>query len=111
MNIVFAVDYTGTADSDDVLCVTRIVRLENERRAALTPPGTPLATNNAANLKASGITVLNALLTSTWLSFIDQARGETVRFTSAQVDQIKANLNARLNAGEAAATIVSDTAS
>jgi len=110
MNIAFTLDYIGTADADDILAARRLVDIENTRRAALVPPGTPLSTL-PVNLKASALTVFSATITAAWLSYIDQAKQDTTRFTPAQITQIIANLNARLNAGEAASSIVIDTAS
>lgn len=111
MNIVLSTTFSGTPDADDILAAQRLVRKENERRAALIPPGTPLDTSSAANLKASALVVLSALQNTSWQSYVEQARNEIERFTQAQLDQIKANLNSRLNAGESAASIVTDTAS
>lgn len=110
MTITFTVDFSGAPDADDMLAAKRLVRLENDRRAALVPPGTPLPTGSAAQLKASALTVVLTNLTAWWVSYIAQGRGE-VRFTDSELDQIKTNLNIRLNAGESSASIVADTVS
>lgn len=113
MNVVYSIDFTGTPDADDVLAARHIIFLENQRRAALTPPGTPLATATPANVKASYLTILLATITSAHLSYIQQSKsasGMDLRFTPAQLETMRGNLVARLNSGEAAATIVTDTA-
>lgn len=113
MAVVFTIDYTGTPDSDDVLAARHIIHLENARRAALTPPGTPLTFANNAQLKASYLSTLLATVTSAHLSYIQQAKsvqGTALRFTPAELVAIHANLVTRLNAGESAASLVTDTA-
>jgi hypothetical protein len=105
--------YSGTPNADDVLAARYIVGIENKRLAALTPPGTPFPTNNAANLKASYISILIALITSAHSSYIAQARsaaGADLVFTDAEREQIRVNLITRLNGGESSASIVADTA-
>lgn len=113
MNVVILVTYTGTADSDDALAARHAVFIENRTRAAATPPGTPLPFSTPAELKASYLIVLGQAVTKFHLESTVAAKSEagiSQRFTLAQVAQINANLVARLNAGEAAATIVTDTA-
>ena len=113
MNVAFTIDFVNSPDPDDVLAARHIIHLENLRRAALTPPGTPLTFANNAQLKASYLGVLVATVTSAHLSYIQQAKsaqGAEARFTPSELETIRANLVARLNAGEAAATIVTDTA-
>lgn len=113
MNITFTTGFTGTPDADDILAARHIIFLENQRRAALTPPGTPLPTANAVNVRDSYLAVLLATLTSAHLSYIQQAKsasGADVRFTPAALEVIRANLTARLNAGESEESIVTDTA-
>lgn len=115
-----SLNYTGTPSSDDVLAATFIVRLENEKIAAQNailaaqdPPGEPLPLWNTvgAGLKTSYLAILTAIITNAHASYIQQATADTARFTDAQWAQMKANVNARLNAGETAAAIVADTAS
>lgn len=113
MNITLSVDFVGTPDADDILAARHVIFLENQRRAALTVPGTPLPTANAANVRASYLTVLQATVTSAHLSYIQQAKsasGADVRFTAAGLESIRANLVARLNAGESEAALIADTA-
>lgn len=114
MNITFSIDFSGSPDSDDVLAGRHVIFLENQRRAALEPPGTPLPTATGANLRDSYLTVLLATITSAHLSYIQQAKsasGADVRFTPEGLEEIRANLMARLNAGETEESIISDTAS
>jgi hypothetical protein len=114
MNVVFTIDYTGVADADDVLAARQIVFLENQRLAALTPPGTPLPTAPPASLKASYLSVLLTIVTNAHLSYIAQTKsdvGYVARFTLAERTQIAANLVTRLNNGESSASIVTDTVS
>ena len=103
--------FTGTPDASDTLAAQFMVRLENARRALLDPPGTPLPSATGAQLKTSYLTVLLQIVTLAHESYIAQATVDSARFTQAQTDQIKFNLNARLDAGETAANIVTDTAS
>lgn len=114
MNVSFTIDYTGVPDADDVLAAKHIIFIENRRRAALTPePGTPLLIGNAAQIKASYLSLLLGLLTAQHLANTEEAKsiiGLATRFTQAERNQIFSNITARLNAGEAAAAIVADTA-
>jgi len=112
--ITFTIDFTGTVTADDQLAARHIIFLENQRRAALTPPGTPLPTATALNVRDSYLEVLTATLTSAHVSYIAQAKsasGADVRFTAAGLEAIRANLTARLNAGQTEASIIADTAS
>lgn len=111
--IAFTIDYTGTPTADDILAARHIIFLENKRLAALTPPGTPLLFSTPAQLKASYISVLVSTITSAHTSYVQQAKsaqGAEVRFTAAELETIRANLVARLNAGESAAALVADSA-
>lgn len=109
-----ALNYTGTPSNDDVMAARYIVGLENKRRAALVPPGTPLLVDTAANLKASYLSMLLEIVTNAHGSYIEQAKGPAgaqLGFTDAQIEQIRVNLITRLNNGESAASLVTDTAS
>lgn len=113
MNVVLDVTFTGSPDADDQLAARHIVFLENQRRAALSPPGTQLLFSTPAQLKASYLAVLVTTITSAHVSYIQQAKsaqGAEARFTPAQLEAIRANLVARLNAGESAASLVTDSA-
>lgn len=113
MNVIFSTDFTGPPDADDQLAAKYIVALENKRRAALDPPGTPLPANTGAALKASYLLLLVEIETRAHQSYIDQAKAISALqadFTPAQVQTIVANLTERLRNGESAASIVSDTA-
>lgn len=113
MNVILSVAFTGTPDADDILGARHIVFIENKRRAALTPPGTALPTATPAELKASYLTILSGTITSAHVSYIQQAKsaqGLEQRFTAAQLETMRANLVARLNAGESAANLLADTA-
>lgn len=104
--------YIGTPNSDDILAARYIVTLENKRRAALVPPGTPLPVDTGVNLKASYISILLGIVTTAHASYIEQARGVPggqAVFTDAQIEQIRVNLITRLNNGESAASIIADT--
>jgi hypothetical protein len=111
MNIALSINFTGTPDADDQRAARHLIRLENERLAQLDPPGTPLPTSTGAELKSSYLTVLGAVLTSAHFSYIDQSRSLQNRFTPEQIKTIHTNLVTRLNAGENAEAIVTDTAS
>lgn len=113
MAVIFSIDYTGTVDPDDLLAARHIIFLENQRRAALTPPGTPLLFSTGPQIKASYLATLLATVTSAHLSYVQQAKsaqGTALRFTPSEIETIHANLVARLNAGESAASLVTDTA-
>lgn len=59
MAITFtALDYTGTPTADEARAALDIINEENARRAAATPPGTPLPTGTNAQKKTSYITCL-----------------------------------------------------
>lgn len=112
MNVIFSLDFTGAPDADDVLAARQIIFLENQRRAALTPPGTPLSTANAAAIKASYLTILLVTVSAAHSSYIAQAKAAlNVRFTDAEIQQINQNLITRLNNGEPSASIITDTVS
>lgn len=113
MNVAFTIDFTGAPDAEDALGARHIIFLENQRRAALTPPGTPLPFATPAQVKSSYLSVLLATVASAHSSYIQQAKsaqGTALRFTPAQLDTIRGNLVTRLNAGESAASLVTDTA-
>jgi hypothetical protein len=112
MNVVFTLDFTGAPDADDTLAARQIVFIENQRRAALQPPGTPLATNTSAAVKASYLTILLQTVTSAHLSYIAQSKSReslSTRFSDTEVQQITQNLVTRLNNGETSAAIIADT--
>lgn len=114
MNIAISVNFTGTPDAEDQRAARHIIALENARRAALTPPGTPLPTATGADVKASYLAILTGILTSAHTSYIAQSvsrDGVAERFTADELDQIRKNLVDRLNAGESKAAIIADTAS
>lgn len=105
--------YSGVPSSDDVLAAKYIVGLENKKRAAQIPPGTPLPVDTNANLKASYLSILIAIVTSSHASYISQARGAPgaeLAFTDADRETIRVNLLTRLNNGESSASIIADTA-
>jgi len=113
MNVIFSIDFAGTPDSDDVLAARHAIFLENKTRSERTPPGTPLPFSTPAQVKSSYLTILAAITTKFHQEAAAYAKtgpGVNQRFTLTQVAQINANLVARLNAGEAAAAIVIDTA-
>lgn len=112
MNVVFSLNFSGAPDNDDILAARHIIFLENQRRAALTPPGTPLSTADAASIKASYLTILLATVTAAHTSYIAQAKLTlNSRFTDAEIQQITQNLVTRLNNGESSASIITDTIS
>lgn len=113
MNITLTVDFTGTPDQEDILAARHIVFSENQRRAALVPPLTALPTTPAAALRTSYLTVLTGIVQQQHADFIAHAKSQSgfgSRFSEAQLEQIRVNLTTRLNNGEAAAAIVTDTA-
>lgn len=113
MAISFSIDYSGSPDADDLLAARHAIFLENRRRSQLVPPGTPLAFATPAQVKTSYLSILTTGLNARHQDYAEAAKNESgvaQRFTLAQVQQMHANLVTRLNAGESAATIVSDTA-
>lgn len=106
-------NYTGSADADDILAARREVNAENQRRLATSPPGTPLPFATGPELKSSYLTLRLAGVTAAHLAAVDAAKAPAALqdlFTTAQLQQITANIMARANAGESAAAIVADTA-
>lgn len=111
--VVFTIDFTGVVDPDDLLAARHAIFLENRRRSQLVPPGAVLPFATPAQVKTSYLSILTTGLNARHLDYADAAKNESgvaQRFTLAQVQQMHANLVTRLNAGESAATIVSDTA-
>jgi len=104
------VTFSGTPDDDDLRAARYLVRIENAKRAAAEPPGTPLATSPAPQLKASVITILSATVDSAWDSYIEQAARDEDGITADDKRAILANIRKRLDAGEDISAIISDTA-
>lgn len=108
-----ALNFTGSADADDILAARREINAENQRRAVQDPPGTPLPFATGPELKASYLTLRLLGVTAAHLAAIDAAKTPAALqdlFTTAQLQQITANIMARANAGESADAIVADTA-
>lgn len=79
MALSITVSVSGTATQDDARAARYMVARENERRAALDPPGTPLATSTAAELRASYQTVLGAVVTASHASYVQQSTEHALR--------------------------------
>lgn len=104
--------YSGTAGPDDILAANFAIGLEKKGITQFLPPGTSLPTDGI-NLKVSYLLLATAIITAMHNTYIAQAKtdsGLITQLTQAQIEQIKANLLLRLNAGESAASIVADTA-
>lgn len=107
MTIVLSVTFTGTPDAEDVLAARHAIFVENKLRE------TPLPFSAPAEVKASYLTILTEKAISRHKSYILEAQSEPAakeRFTPAELKQILANLVTRLNNGETAASIITDTA-
>lgn len=70
---VISANVTGTLDQADRRAMLYIVELENARRAAATPPGTPLPISTNTEIRTSYATVQSALLNSAHLSYVKQS--------------------------------------
>lgn len=108
-----SLDYSGNPDADDVLGARRAIAIENQRRASLVPPGTPLPFATNPQIKASTLTAYLQLVANEHAANIASAKTQgalSEYFTPAQLEQIAINLRTRINAGESAAAIVTDTA-
>lgn len=70
---VIAAQVTGTLDQPDRRAMLHVVNQENKRRAALTPPETPLSTATNTELRTSYETVQSALLNTAHLSYVQQS--------------------------------------
>ena len=75
--VIILANVTGSADEKDRRAMKMLIDQENERRAALDPPGTPLPQSTAPERRASYETVLQPILASAHASYIQQA-GERV---------------------------------
>lgn len=109
-----SLDYSGTPSADDILGARRAIALENQRRASLVPPGTPLPFANNTQVKASVLAIYLQSVTNEHADNIASAKTQgalSEHFTPAQLEQIAINLRTRVNAGESAASVVTDTAS
>lgn len=60
-------------DVSDARAMKHMIRLENDRRALLNPPGVALPLSTAAERRSSYETILSATMTSAHLSYIQQA--------------------------------------
>lgn len=117
MNIVLSVTFTGTPDAEDVLAARHAIFLENKlrvQRSAMpgATPETPLPTSSAAEIKAGYLAILTEKAIGRHKSNILEAQSEPAakeRFTPLELKQILANLVTRLNNGETAASIITDT--
>ena len=77
MAITLTVDFTGSPTEQDIRGAKRIIRLENERRAAdLDENGDPLLPplpdSTSAELKSSYLGLLEAIITNAHASYIKQ---------------------------------------
>jgi hypothetical protein len=107
--VTMTVAITGSANPNDIRAFRHKVNLENERRAALTPPGTPLPVSPAAVLRTSYATLLSADIQSGHSVVIDQAnRAIEQELTQQELGQVRAAIRDRLLAGESKASIISD---
>lgn len=73
MAVAIAANVTGTVDQGDRRAMDAQIAAENARRAALQPPGNPLANSTAAERKASYEVVLNARIAEVHASYVSQA--------------------------------------
>lgn len=118
MNITLSVAFTGSPDAEDLLAARHAIFVENRLRAQRSAlpgatPETPLPTSTPAETKASYLAILTERATNHHKSYILEAQSEPAakeRFTPAELKQILANLVTRLNNGETAASIITDTA-
>jgi hypothetical protein len=111
MNVVFTVTFSGTPDADDARSASQIVFIENQKREATSPPGTPLAVDTGANLKASYLSLLTAQVTAIHAQNILISKTQAIgsRFTGAKLQQIFGNLIDQLNAGTSVAAVIAKT--
>lgn len=70
--LTFTVDWTGTPDAKDILAASLIVAAENQRRAALTPPLSPLPFGTNQEKSASYKTALAVIVAAAHASYIQQ---------------------------------------
>lgn len=122
MNVVFTVSYTGTPDADDTAGARYAVILENGLRQQYNsanpalPPKLALPFSTPAEIKASYLVIILGIVVVRHLQNIREADLDTEtqvreKLTPAQYVQIVRNLNARLAAGETAASVVADSVS
>lgn len=97
MPLAIAVTVSGTADESDLRAARFMVAQENARRAALTPPGTPLPTSTGAELRTSYQTVLSAVVVSAHGSYVKQSSEAALR------NEFKTAFDAATDAQRAAA--------
>ncbi len=104
-------NFSGAPDDEDRRAAHFLIRVENARRAALDPPGTPLPSSTGAELKASTLTVMDQILTNAWTSYVQQAAGDKTGANEDDWKAIKAAIRSRLDNGEAIANIITDVTS
>ena len=112
MNIVPSVTFSGTPDADDVRAARQAIFIENRNRAALNPPGVALPSSTAAEVKASYLTILTAIITDLHQQNILRGKGRDAvqtRMTPAQLDAINANIIDALNSGTTPDAVVAKT--
>jgi hypothetical protein len=93
MALTITANATGTIDPNERRAIEMLAEIENARRAALDPPGTPLLVDTAANRKTTYETILQARLAEIHASYISQA-GESLP----SVREIKSALAGASNA-------------
>jgi len=109
--ITLAVNFSGTPDADDQRALRQLIFMENQRLAALIPPGTPLPSSTGAEAKSSYLSILTSQVTLIHSQNIVNAKSQAIgsRFTNDQIQTIFANLIDQLNAGATPAQVIAKT--
>jgi len=105
------ITFTGTPDNEDMRAAKYLIRMENQRRATLDPPESPLESSPPAKLKDSVLSVSGLTLNGWWKSIIEQSLKDEYGITEEQKKSILAVIRTRLDNGESASAILADISS
>lgn len=111
--ITLSATFTGTPDTADKRAALLVIFEENARRAGLTPPLAALPFGTNAEIKASWEIAWSLRDNERWAALRDAGPMALFEhaFTGEQKAAMKQNFSDRIASGEAAADIVTDTAS
>jgi len=102
-------NFTGSPDGNDTRAAKYIIKVENDRRAALDPPGTPLPDATGAEVKSSYLTILIDIISNAHTDYIRQAK-EVVnsQLTTQEKQDLFGAVKDRLDSGTSVADLITD---
>lgn len=105
--ITLSVNFTGSPSASDVRTSKWIIAQENNRLAALTPPGVPLPSGTAAEIKSSVLICLKGIVVNYMIDSAARADEDAaVKLSQDELRDIHRAISDRLNSGSTAAQIL-----